>query len=57
MFKADPYALHAETRPSNGSKVYDLSGFGWSDSEWMDAQKAKDQINGPMNIYEMHAGS
>ena len=57
VFKADPYALHAETRPSNGSKVYDLSGFGWSDSEWMDAQKAKDQINGPMNIYEMHAGS
>ena len=57
VFKADPYALHAETRPSTGSKVYDLSGFGWSDSEWMDAQKAKDQINGPMNIYEMHAGS
>ena len=57
VFKADPYALHAETRPSNGSKVYDLSGFGWSDSEWMDAQKAKDSINGPMNIYEMHAGS
>ena len=34
VFKADPYALHAETRPSNGSKVYDLSGFGWSDSAW-----------------------
>ena len=57
VFKADPYALHAETRPSNGSKVYDLSGFGWTDSQWMDAQKARDHINGPMNIYEMHAGS
>ena len=57
VFKADPYALHAETRPSNGSKVYDLSGFGWSDSTWMEAQKARDAINGPMNIYEMHAGS
>ena len=57
VFKADPYALHAETRPSNGSKAYDLSGFGWTDSQWMDAQKARDHINGPMNIYEMHAGS
>ena len=57
VFKADPYALHAETRPSNGSKVYDLSGFGWTDSAWQEAQKAKDAINGPMNIYEMHAGS
>ena len=57
VFKADPYALHAETRPSNGSKVYDLSGFGWTDAAWQEAQKAKDFINGPMNIYEMHAGS
>ena len=57
VFKADPYALHAETRPSNGSKVYDLSGFSWTDAAWQEAQKAKDFINGPMNIYEMHAGS
>ena len=57
VFKADPYALHAETRPSNGSKVHDLSGFGWTVSQWMNAQKARDHINGPMNIYEMHAGS
>ena len=57
VHKADPYALHAETRPSNGSKVYDLSGFGWTDAAWQEAQKAKDFINSPMNIYEMHAGS
>ena len=57
VYKADPYAFHAETRPSNGSKVSDISGFDWHDAAWEDAQKKNDVINGPMNIYEMHAGS
>mgnify|MGYP000274984387 CR=1 FL=1 len=57
IYKADPYAFHAETRPSNGSKVYDITGFVWHDDAWQAAQKKADVINGPMNIYEMHAGS
>ena len=57
VYKADPYAFHAETRPSNGSKVYDITGFVWHDDAWQAAQKKADVINGPMNIYEMHAGS
>ena len=57
VYKADPYAFHAETRPSNGSKVYDLNGYAWHDESWQAAQKKADVINGPMNIYEMHAGS
>jgi len=50
VYKADPYAFHAETRPSNGSKVYDLNGFVWHDEAWQSAQKKADVINGPMNI-------
>ncbi len=46
-----------QTRPSNGSKVYDLNGYAWHDESWQTAQKKADVINGPMNIYEMHAGS
>ena len=57
VYKADPYAFHAETRPSNGSKVYDITGFAWHDEAWQAAQKKADVINGPMNIYEMHVGS
>ena len=57
LFKADPYAFHAETRPSNGSKVYNLDGYQWQDDEWKARQKKADPINGPMNIYELHAGS
>ena len=37
VYKADPYAFHAETRPSNGSKVYDLSGFAWHNAAWQAA--------------------
>lgn len=57
LFKADPYAFHAETRPSNGSKVYNLDGYQWQDDEWEARQKKANPINGPMNIYELHAGS
>ena len=57
VYKADPYAFHTETRPSNGSKVYDIGGFAWHDAAWEEAQKKTDIINGPVSIYEMHAGS
>ena len=57
VFKSDPYAFHTETRPSNGSKVYNIDNFVWHDADWQASQKTKDAINGPMNIYEMHAGS
>ena len=57
LFKADPYAFHTETRPSNGSKVYELSGYTWGDSAWEAEQEKKDVINGPMSIYEMQVGS
>ena len=29
LAKADPYAFHAETRPGNASKLYDLAGYQW----------------------------
>ena len=57
LYKADPYAFHTETRPSNGSKVYDLSGYQWGDEAWEQTQKKSDVVNSPMSIYEMQVGS
>ena len=57
LFKADPYAFHAETRPSNASKVYRLEGYEWNDGEWEAQQKKCAPLTAPMNIYELHAGS
>ena len=57
IFKADPYAFHAETRPSNASKVFDLDGYTWDDAAWVKQQEKTDPIHSPMNIYEMHMGA
>lgn len=53
LYKADPYAFHAETRPKSASKYYDIKGFQWTDQEWMD-NKSKDNLDQPMSIYEVN---
>jgi len=57
VYKSDPYAFHACTRPENASKVYDLDGFTWTDSEYCSKRTKKDITKEPMNIYEVHLGS
>ena len=55
--KADPYGFHMETRPSTGSKIYDIDGYDWKDSEWLKAMSTKNVYTSPMNIYEIHLNS
>jgi len=55
--KADPFAFHAETRPGNGSKIYDLDGYEWGDKKWLEWRKQRPVYSAPLNIYEMHLGS
>ena len=57
LYKADPYATEAEMRPGTASKVSDISGFRWSDKDWMEKRKKKDPKEEPMAIYEVHPGS
>ncbi len=57
VYKSDPYAFHACTRPENSSKVYDLDGFAWTDAAYRKSKAKKQMINQPMNIYEVHLGS
>ena len=57
IFKADPFAFHAELRPGTASKVYDLSQIKWSDAAWMEKRKNWDHKKEPMSIYEAHIGS
>ena len=55
--KADPYAFHAETRPGNASKIYDLEEYPWGDQGWLDHRAKSAPYRRPMNIYECHLGS
>ena len=57
IFKSDPYAFHAETRPETASKFYDIDGYKWQDEAWLKKRKQTSAYESPMNIYEVHAGS
>ncbi len=57
LYKADPYAFHAETpgtESANASKLYDLKGYKWSDKTYLDKQKHTNIYAAPMNIYEVN---
>jgi len=56
LLKSDPYATHFETRPDNGSKIYD-SAYKWSDEKWEREKSEKVIYKCPVNIYEVHMSS
>lgn len=57
LYKADPYAFHAETPGTtshNASKAYDLSGYKWTDKAYLDKRKHSNIYSEPMNVYEVN---
>ena len=57
LYKADPFANYAETRPGNASKTYDITKFKWTDGAWMSSRNGRDYNKEPLAIYECHIGS
>jgi len=57
LLKSDPYAFFSETDDHTASIVYDLRGYEWGDSEWRKLAEKRDNLDFPMNIYEVHLGS
>ena len=57
LYKADPFANHAELRPGNASRVSDISDLKWTDTKWMEARNQWDYHVNPVSIYEVHIGS
>jgi 1,4-alpha-glucan branching enzyme len=54
--KADPFAFAAELAPRTASVVHALD-YEWGDGDWMSSRRARNALNAPMSIYEVHPGS
>ena len=57
LYKADPYAFHTETPDTavgNASKLYNLSGFKWSDKAYLDKRNHTNIYTSPMNVFEVN---
>jgi 1,4-alpha-glucan branching enzyme len=54
--KADPYGLLHEAPPATASIVTDLA-YAWGDGDWMKGRGARQSLDAPISIYEVHMGS
>jgi 1,4-alpha-glucan branching enzyme len=54
--KADPVAFKAEEPPRTASVVWDLE-YEWGDADWMASRAARNALDAPISIYELHLGS
>ena len=55
--KADPYGFFAEVSPNTASKVYNLDGYAWQDTAYLENLKSKNFIQAPINVYEVNLAS
>lgn len=57
VIKSDPFAFHSEVRPHTASKVYNLDGYIWGDSAWLEERAAVNVLEKPVSIYEVNLSS
>ncbi|WP_112321393.1 1,4-alpha-glucan branching protein GlgB [Oceanibium sediminis] len=55
--KADPVGFGAQHAPETASVVRDIRDYGWRDGDWMKQRKARQQVDAPVSIYEVHLAS
>ena len=54
--KGDPFAFRWECPPKTASMVWDLE-YEWADQEWLQDRWARNSLDAPWAIYELHPGS
>ncbi|HEX6221795.1 MAG TPA: 1,4-alpha-glucan branching protein GlgB [Acidimicrobiia bacterium] len=54
--KADPFGFHHETPPNTASKIWTLD-YEWGDTSWMTDRAARNSLDSPISVYEVHLGS
>jgi 1,4-alpha-glucan branching enzyme len=53
---ADPFAFHSEVPPATASRAWSLE-YAWDDDQWMRERHARNALEAPAAVYEMHLGS
>jgi 1,4-alpha-glucan branching enzyme len=56
-WKADPVGRQTELPPKTASVVSQLDDWCWRDSRWMSDRAARQAVNAPITIYEVHLDS
>jgi 1,4-alpha-glucan branching enzyme len=56
-WKADPVGRQTEMPPNTASVVPQPDDWSWHDSSWMADRAARQAVNAPITIYEVHLGS
>jgi 1,4-alpha-glucan branching enzyme len=54
--KADPFGLHTEAPPRQASRAWSLE-YAWEDGDWMAGRAARNALDAPLSVYEVHLGS
>ncbi|RJQ38576.1 MAG: 1,4-alpha-glucan branching protein GlgB [Dehalococcoidia bacterium] len=54
--KADPMAISCEIPPKTASVIWDTD-YQWGDKGWLNRRGARQRLDAPMTIYEVHLGS
>ncbi len=57
LYKSDPYAFFSSERPDTMSKIYNLEGYNWQDSNFLKSRDLKKPYESQMSIYEVHLGT
>jgi len=57
IYKADPYATFADNRPETSSKVYDIEGYLWHDTTYLEKRRNHNAYGDKLSIYEVHLGT
>ncbi|MDR1451159.1 MAG: 1,4-alpha-glucan branching protein GlgB [Helicobacteraceae bacterium] len=54
--KSDPYGFWWEIPPRSATRVYEQK-YRWNDRPWMNDRAARNALNAPISVYEIHLGS
>jgi 1,4-alpha-glucan branching enzyme len=55
--KSDPMGFKMQSAPDTASIVVREGTYHWRDDAWMAARRTRDQVRGPVHIYEVHLGA